>query len=339
MKTHHVSSSIACASWAVFALSVAAVTPVQGQTTTGSQVTLQVANAAELQRFSLDELTNKPLRGSNQEELGTISDFLIDPQSGRVEFAVVPSGAGESGETYRLVPLAALQSTSGTEEFSVSLDQAKWRTIGTLAEQRLQGSITLDSALRQRLAQQFAVSADAAASAGTEATSLVRASQIKGQSLRSGADQLGTIEDVLIDIPHRAATAILKPEGALAASNQNILVPFQRLQFSKEPQAGITTTLTQSELQQAQSNLTPTGRTTGPFGQPVAAGHQTVAAVQQALQGNPTLAQANVHVVPETRIALRGTVESEQIKSAAERIAKETAPGVQVDNQITVQPK
>src|SRR5687767_14659821 len=89
----------------------------------GAPLGLQLATS-ESNAFWLGQQVGKPLRGSSGEELGTISDFLIEPQTGRVRFAVVPSGAGEGGETYRLVPMAALERTGGTDGLTARIAKA-----------------------------------------------------------------------------------------------------------------------------------------------------------------------------------------------------------------------
>jgi len=45
-----------------------------------------------------------------------------------------------------------------------------------------------------------------------------------------------------------------------------------------------------------------------------------------------------VTVINDTRVSLSGFVASEDESSTAERVAKEAQPGLQIDNELTVQP-
>jgi sporulation protein YlmC with PRC-barrel domain len=288
--------------------------------------------SSEAEAFRLQSFSGKPVRGSGQEALGSVSDFLIDPQTGELHFAVVPSGAGGAGETYRLVPVAALDPTSGPEGLRISVGKAQWDQVGTMTEERLQGNVSISDDQRQRLQQQFALSQPL----GGSSSGLLRASQLRGKMLQSGAQQLGNIEDVAVDVRHRVAAVMVVPTGTPPVSGQKFLVPFGQLQISGADQATINTTLTQMHFQQAQS-ATPTGYTGSPFTSANPPATAAAVAVRQALDQDQSLAKANVQVIPENRIALRGTVESEQLRSNIERTAKEAAPGVQVDNHITVQ--
>lgn len=289
---------------------------------------VQVASP-EADAFSLQRLAGKPLRGSGQEELGSVSDFLIDPQTGHVRYAVVPSGAGSSGETYRIIPMVALDPTSGPDGLRISLAKAQWNQVGTMTEQELKGSIALNDDQRQRLMQQFALTSAAAPANGHE---LVRASRLRGKTLQSGGQQIGSIQDVAVDVRHQVAAALVTPTGP---AGQKFLVPFAQLQISGPDQPTVNTTLTQMHFQQAQSG-TPTGLTGSPFTSANPPATAAAMAVRRALDQDASLARASVQVIPESRIALRGTVESEQIRSNIERTAKEAAPGLQVDNHITV---
>lgn len=336
MKTYRTTFTAACT--AALALLGASMSSLHAQSPawtagTPAPMNLQVASA-DTDSFALSQHVGKPLRGSNQEQLGTISDFLIDPKSGQVRFVVVPSGAGEGGETFRLVPMAALQSTMGTDGLTARIDKSKWDQVGTMTQQELPSRVTLNTDQLQRLSQQFGLTGSAQETTTGE---LVRASSLKGQALRSGNDQVGTIEEVAIDVPRRMAAAVVKSSSAFTGSEQKFLVPFQQLQWSGEPSAGVTTTLTRNQFQQAQSALSPTGFTGAPFsrgGPPPQAVQAAQTAVQQAV--NQAAGSAGVQVAAETKLVLQGTVDSEQKRSEVERAAQQAAAGIPIDNKVTV---
>jgi hypothetical protein len=285
--------------------------------------TLQSTSAAT-DAFALSKLAGKPVRGANQEEFGNVADFLVDTQSGKVAFAIVPSGRGAAGETFRLVPIAAVDANGAQDALTLRITRAQWDQAGTMTEQELQGHITLSADQVQRAARQFAISGQDNAGA---MSNLTRATALRGQPLRSGNDQVGTIDDVLIDVARQTAAAVVKP--ASNATGQGFIVPFAQLQFSNE--GAITTTLGRNEFQAAQNTLSPTGYASGSMQDQAA-----VSAVQQAIANNRALGGLGVQVVPENRLVLRGSVQTQQQRADIERTAAQAAPGARIDNEITV---
>jgi sporulation protein YlmC with PRC-barrel domain len=292
---------------------------------------VQVATP-EANAFSLQALAGKPVHGASQEVLGILTDFLIEPQTGKVEYAVVPSGVDAAGETYRLIPIAALDPASGTEGLRTHVSKAQWNQVGTLPDRQLRGAISLHPAHRQQFNQQYGLGMPAPGTSGA----LVRVSELRGKTLQTWGQQLGTIQDVAIDVRHQVAAAVVTPTDTTLGAGQTFLVPFTQLQIGSPDQSAINTVLTREHFQQALSGM-PTGLPGSPFAATGTPDGTVAMTVRQALDQDPSVAGANVHVVPETRIRLHGTVTDEQTRSNIERIAKEAAPGVQVDNHIAVQ--
>lgn len=325
MKPTH--STVSTALLAAFAFS-AATTVLPAQTPgAGATMNLEIATP-QSEAFALRNLAGKPLRGSNQEQFSTIEDFLIDPQTGQLHFAVSPSGSGPSGETFRIIPMTALTASPNGDVFTVHLDRSKWDQVGTLIESRLKNRVSVDRDHLERLARQFGTPSQAQGD-----QNLVRASELKGRELRSGSEQIGTIEDVVIDLNNRRAAPLLKPSAGFSSAGQKFLVPFAQLQIGEQAQGAITTTLSRADFQRVQPGMSPTGQTSAMFsqGQPIGS---AVSAVQQALSRDQSL--SGVQVIPERRIVLRGTVENQQKKSEVERMAQQAAPGVRIDSEITV---
>jgi hypothetical protein len=280
--------------------------------------------------LALGKIMGKPLRGSNNEELGSVADFLVNPKSGQLEFAVVPTGRGASGETFRLVPLAAIDPSRGYDHLVARLGRDQWDRVGTMTEKELQGAITLNAEQMQREAQQFGLPA---ANDGHAAEGLVRASSLKGSEIRGGNELFGNVDDVAIDMYNRRAAPMLTFAGG-----QKFLVPFDRLQLTAG-QKTISTNLSRwdfQRMQRGQGGLTPTGSSSAAYGQ--GQGRQpafaAASAVQQALSRDQ--AASGVQVIPESRLVLRGTVESDQKKAEVERAASQAAPGMRIDSELTV---
>ncbi len=326
---------------------------------TSSAQPLSSANGA----LPLSQLANEPVRGSNQEQFGTVSDFLIDAQTGAVAYAVVPSG----GATYRLVPMAAVDAGSGQGALVLRISQAQWNQAGTITEAEIRGQVTLHADQVQRIARQFGLAGQENAAA---LSNLVRATALRGQPVRSGTQPVGTIDDVLVDLTQRSAAVALRLASGYAA-RQSTVVPFAQLQFGNE--GAITTTLGRNEFSStnprgnysssyarnddssrtprndfssanprdnfssryergdyasANTGLSPTG-----YMDPAQA---AAAAVQQALANRRAFAGNTVQVTRDGRILLRGTVRSPEERAEVERIAAEAAPGAPIEDQLTV---
>lgn len=282
----------------------------------------------ESDAFSLSQLAGKPVRGANQEQLGTVSDFLIDPPSGALMFAIVPSGGGGAGETFRLLPMTAVNPSSGNDGLNVWVNQDQWNRVGTLTQAEIPARFTMNTEHLQRLASQFSVAGMPAPNVGATGE-LVRASALKGQAVRSGNDALGTVDDVMIDVRRRLAAAVVKASGGFMGNEQRYIVSFGQLKAA-DGGAGLATTLGRNEFAQATSGQT--GYNSAQFNQAGGA-HPAHAAVQQAVS---QAAGPNVQVVPETKLVLRGTVDSDNKRIDAERAAVYAAPGMRVENQIEV---
>lgn len=352
MKTHHrtrtLTRSLAAVAAGTVLLSIghaqntAAATWGQAPFTRNAQpATALQPMSPQAEEFTLSRLAGRPLRSPSQEDLGTIADFLVEAQSGKVRFAVVPAGAGQGGETFRLVPIEAMDSNADGEAFTSRIDRAKWDQVGTRTAEQTQARVTLSVEEQQRLADQYALGNQPGFNDNRATLELVRASSLRGQPVRAGNAQLGTIADVAIDIRHQAAAAVLAPNGNFPGA-QKVFVPFDRLQLSEQTQGGVMTTLTRQDFQQAFGAPAPTGYNAyNPAGRPFTPVAQQpvtthAAAVQQALARNQAL-NARVQVMPESRLVLRGSVPNQQLKAQAEQAAAQAAPGVQIESQITVQ--
>jgi hypothetical protein len=241
---------------------------------------------------------------------------------------VVPSGRGASGDTFRLLPMAAIDPTSATSDASVvRIGTNEWDQVGTITVQEFLPQMAISPEQQQRTARQFSLRQGTPS--GT--ANLTRAFSLRGQVVNSGNQPLGTIEDAAIDLGRASAVAILKPTRRFVRTQQKFLVPFDRLQISGLGQGQITSTLSPYDFQQAQTTLTPTGFANAPF---APANRQSVTDAAMAVQ--QALGNSGVQAIPESRIVLLGNVQDQQRKLEIERAANQAAPGVRIDSQITV---
>src|SRR3954452_6637449 len=76
------------------------------QTTNDSSGTGQQQNTPKLRQASkASDLIGKTVQSKNGEKLGTINDFVIDKQSGRLDFAIISTGGlAGVGAVSKVVP-------------------------------------------------------------------------------------------------------------------------------------------------------------------------------------------------------------------------------------------
>ena len=309
MKTrfHQITATLLAASILV------AMASAQQASGSGSLQAVEPMNAV-LENFTLKKIAGRPVLGTHQETLSTIEDYLIDPRSGRIHFAVVPAGSN----TFRIVPIHAIMPRPGEKEFSVQRTQAEWNQVGTMTAEQLNNLVHIDDDHQQRLARQFALRGAESAAVG-----LMRASSLEGRVLTSGQQQLGVIDGIVIDYNNTVAAPVL----ALSGGAQKFTVPMSQLQIMPG-RGAITTNLTPKAFPFAQwPHLAPTGNVSL---------DTSASAVQQALQREASLPQGSVQVIPERRLILRGIVQNEQQRANAERAAQQAAPGVRIENQLSV---
>lgn len=329
MKTHIIPRRVST-SVALFSLCLVSTLAARAQLPGPGQPGYQPVEIVtpQTQSFAVGQLTGKPVRGANQEELSRLSEFLIDPRSGRVHFAVVTSG----GNTFRLVPMSALQSGSGNSGLVVALDRGRWDQIPTFSEQELLGQVTLDAAHQQRFQQQFNLPV-----ADQAAEGLIRSTLLNERELRAGNELIGTVDDVVIDFHNRIAAPLVRMKPGFGADGQRLLVHFSALQVSPEHRGVITTNLARNDfLPREAGQLAPTGYSSAFNTQTQQQAQQAAQAVQQAIERDGSMPRGSVQAFSETRVVLRGAVDSEQKRADVERAAQQAAPGVPIVNQLMV---
>lgn len=284
--------------------------------------------------FGLQRMAGRPVKSRNGEQLSTITDFLVDPQTGRVHFAMLPSGGGPRGMTYRIVPISAFV---GSDESALvlRLDRTQWDRVGTMDESMLRDRVTIDVDHQQRLSRQLSLPLKEIYD-GRGAADLVRATTLRGQSIRSGKGQLGRVEDVVIDVTRRESAIVLSIDlsfgGPTMEADRRYVVPYQQLG--------------RRDGRDWRSELRPEDfpryeRVIG-AGEPTGRGREALLDLGPvATAAKRTLdrswARGRVEVVPErNRLVLRGILDSDAEREEIEQLVGRTAPDVRIENQIAV---
>ncbi len=317
------------------------------------------------------KLAGKSVQGTNGEKLGTIRDFVIDKKTGEVVYAVVASGGTlGTGSRLRLVPIAALQpAPAGSDGFIIKIDRVGWERGPALINEAFNAGIIFVSDEQQRyLAEAFSApartSSPASPTTGSRdaqraASPYVRASELRDRDIESGGDDIGEVEDVILDLTRGRAMALVELEDDVIGRELAVLIPVEQLDLTN-PRRQLTTQLTREDFRRldpkrsviatapARSDspaetISPTGRTE-PAQPPITSAAATLASAarsaRQALDNTPALARANITVAAEgNALRLRGSVATENEKKQAEAAVRQATSGVNVENQLTVMPR
>jgi sporulation protein YlmC with PRC-barrel domain len=304
-------------------------------------------------------------------ELGTIRDFIVHPQSSRVQYVVVSSGGilGGMGNSLRLVPVEAVRHTPLRNTFEVDILQADWLQIPPVSDENyVIDRFDLSAAQHQQMVQRFGAAhrsdrpATVAASSSpqNEVSGLIRASAVRGKAVHVAGRKVGDIENIILDLDRGTAAALLDASGDFTGTTAKYLVPLSRLVFDFPRQDPIGTTLTRADFDRAKPSsfegsgavaaqriqsttdapLAPTGRTTAPANsnQPGDALTASARAVRSAIDNDPALVAERVQVTAENgRIVLSGSVRNEITKQNIENAARRTIPSGSIVNRITVE--
>lgn len=326
------------------------------------------------ENFGLVRMAGRPVRSAQGEQLSTIMDFLVNPQSGRVYFAILPSGGGAHGMTYRIVPISAF--TGATEDALIlRLDRAQWDRVGTLEEWQLKDRVTIDVDHQQRLSQQLGLPR-AEIYDGKGPAELVRATTLRGQTIRSDNGQLGRIDDVVVDVTRHELAAVLNMDSSFIGlgveqrnapeAQQRFIVPFLELgthesgawvsrlrredfATSEEPHLAAPSadyyydrSRDQHDIREQrdtrdQRDIRDQRDERNSYPAPAQRNEteSAAAAVQRTLERSWPRGRVDV-AVEGRHVVLRGMVDTEQDRAEIERAATETARGVRIENQIAV---
>jgi trimeric autotransporter adhesin len=251
------------------------------------------------------KLAGHKVRGSDNKDLGNVKDFLVDPQSGEVVYAVISTGGiAGIGDKLHLVPFRALKPGTKKDEFTLSVDKATWDQMTPLKDEDFKAAkIGVSDEQRRQLAQRFESSShtDAAAATYTADISaqLVRASDFRGKDVRSANAHVGSIEGLVIDQEMATATALLDPKKEFTNSKQKFLVPLNQLTIASAKHEPITTTLTRTDFENVQS------------------GGQTASTTTTSTNANPAVAtnDQTKSSAAQTNVAASGATMSDSQKA------------------------
>lgn len=284
------------------------------------------------------------------EKLGEINDFIVDPQSGKVVYTLV--SARGSQDAFRAVPFGALKQdpAPGAKRMILDVDQGKWTQAPVFL--KTQTPSLLQDQRGQEVFQYYGQAPSA-----QKFQQLLLISELTGSKISSGAQTIGEVDEVIVQLPSGTAAALIDPNDEFAGTDQKYLVPLSRL--TKVSENLLTTTLTSQDFASAKTAADESwarspGGVNALYVWPSYAAIQqgrseqrvtqsdpmpAVESIREALQSDPSAAenQGIISIVASgDRVILGGTVKSEDVKERIENRAEQAAKGWNVENQIRV---
>lgn len=321
---------------------------------------------------SAREIIGKNVASRDRTKLGELQDLVVDPDGGKIVYALVSSGGvfGFGAET-RAVPFAAFKNTYDPDgSLTVDIDQSGWNSSPVLGDDPL-ASLSNPSfvnstfeAFDQKPARELRARDSAARPV------LMRVSDITGKTVRSGDDEVGEIEDVIVSLDNRRASALLDPNDDYTGSDQKLIIGFDQISLRGDELA---TTLSREELRRATPSpqdawaaaprhpyvwtgygtiagttyaedaigTTPDLLGTRPGREVQSDGRPSVAVVSGAIRASQELPEAvrrGISIEEEDgKLVIEGTVDSADTKEQVERVVANAAEGRwNVENRIDV---
>lgn len=317
--------------------------------------------------YTVRRLAGHVVYGPKGERIGTIKDFVIEKQTGRVVYAVISSGGVAGlGDTLKLIPIhALLTAPAGATGFSIRVSRADFDRVPALIDEAFDKGLVIVSDANLRLNDEIFGPAPSSRApnarnpvvtdlprdreAALAASPWLRATQLRGKDLRAGAEEIGEIEDLVLDLRSQRAHVLVDLEDSVLGGDRRILVPLTELSLADATREDIATHYTRSDFVQldpaardrADRQVLPTGRdTAATTTSPEATLASAARSARQALDTDPELGRANIQVTPENgMLILRGRVRTEQLKDRAESAVKDAASGIRLQNYLVVDPR
>lgn len=333
---------------------------------------------------SASRLIGQDVKGLSEDGLGQVKDLMIDAATGRIVYALISSGGLLGvGEKIHAVPFAALRPAARGEDLMLAIDRSQWDGLAALREDELdllghedRGRLVFESfQLNWRDETRAGRGLLASIKPGSDKLQLLRATKLTGQQVVHTGQDVGKIEDIVVNQENRRAAILLDPDDEYTGTDQKFIIGFGQLMTPANPQDRLSTALTRADFANATPLKedwwsTPTGypyRWSAPATsaapgyaavggmdremmrhdtadhsamKPATAGRTSVTLVRAALHSDLDLRAAAKNVIIEAEgqtLVLSGPVNSAELKTKIGTKVADAAAGWRIDNRITVQ--
>lgn len=189
-----------------------------------------------------DSLFGKEVKGDDGNNLGAVSDFVIDSSSGKITHAVIRAGGVLGvGAEHKAVPFDSLQAAAGDDD-SFTLAASEWTSAQEFREDQLT-SLASDQD-----------------SASSTMSPLVLASKMDDLEIRNQeGNEVGEVEDLVVKTDEAKALLLVEVEDDIAGDDRDFIVGFDRVTFGgTQDDRSLSTDLQESDFRTAAANETST---------------------------------------------------------------------------------
>ena len=323
---------------------------------------------------SARDVLGREVRSSDGEKLGELKDLVVASGAGKIVYGLVESGGVLGvGAKLRAVPFASLSVPMGSAgAISIPATKMKWENATVLKEDELDllGVESRGRGLFEYYGQDWDRElASLTAKPGEKSFRLLRVAPLLGKKLRNAGQDVGEIEDVIVNFETRRASALIDADDDYVGSPEKFLLSFNEVMISPDKKDTIATPLTRAEFAAAKPvrgewwEVTTGypyvwsgyGYTQGigymplnPAAVPANAASNSaptdkdriaVADVREALAHDAALADAAQHIILREegkRLVVRGTVDSKELREKIADRIEDLAKGWDVENELSV---
>lgn len=191
---------------------------------------------------TIDQLAGRKLRDARGDQVGTVKDFLVDPTSGEVKFAVVSSGGFAGvGDTLHLMSFRSLSADVAKKDFTTDLTKEALNQAPVVKEEQFEeNTITRAASMSSH-----------GVAANDRSAALLRATKLDGREVKANGEKIARIKGLVVEPGASKAMALLEPSRRIGASDEKFLVPLNQLAIAGKGGRDITTQLSPADFQQA----------------------------------------------------------------------------------------
>ena len=291
--------------------------------------------------------------------LGELNDVIVNTKSGKAVMATIGTGGVLGvGERVRAVPFSRLSQRSDNE-LQLDVDGTKWSAAPQLNREEI-------SALTEERGREIFTHYGAEwKKEMVGVNTLAFATHLSGKDLMNGNQEVGDVEDVIVNMSNQRASLLIDPNDNFTGSNEKFVVSLNKVSGFGQGREKLTTDLTRNEFERAtpaQQGYWDTAPETyvyrwSTFVYPYAASsagavntdgqmrrgsndrNDSVAMIKDALRNDASLKKGaekvDVRRVGE-QVVLSGTVATEDLKGKIEDKAEQLARGLDVENRIQI---
>ena len=325
----------------------------------------------DAEKYSLRHYDGQKLLNTEGAELGTIRDLIVHPPSSRVRYLVVSSGGvlGGIGNSLRLVPVEAVRHRTQDNRLAVDILQSAWLQVPPISDENyVVDRFDISDVQHEAMVQRFGSTSPPSGPVNSVAPSrsaqaansgLVRGSVLCRKKVSVADQNIGEIENIIVDLERGTAAALFDSSGPFTGTKAKYIIPLNRLVFGPTARDPFGLTLTRDDFDRAQianfgsvemaaahpraaaePALTPTGRTTSDASLNAASDVLMASArsVRRAIDADPVLAAERVQVTAENgKVVLSGSVRTAALRENLEQTARRALSAGNIENRVKVE--